>query len=66
MSKYKVTPYNDILTEEIELGFDDFTSRERGELADTIYEALMEKGIFCNSFSWSVNVEYVPRSNDDE
>lgn len=57
---------NDILTEEVELGFDDFTSSERGELADIIHEALLEKGIFCNSFSWSVNVEYFPRSNDDE
>ena len=57
---------SNILTEEVELGFDDFTSSERGGLADTIYEALLEKGIFCDSFSWSVNVEYVPRSDEDE
>jgi len=57
---------NDILTEEVELGFDDFTSSERGELADTIYEALLEKGIFSDSFSWSVNVEYFPQEDDDE
>ena len=57
---------NDFLTEEIELGFDDFTSSDRGGLADIIYEALLEKGIFCNSFSWSVNVEYLPQENDDE
>ena len=29
-------------------------------------EAMLEKGIFCDSFSWSVNVEYVPRSDEDE
>ena len=57
---------NDFLTEEVELGFDDFTSSERGAFADTIYEALLEKGIFCDSFSWSINVEYFPRSNDDD
>jgi hypothetical protein len=27
---------------------------------------LIEKGIFCNSFSWSLDVEYFPRENDDE
>ena len=57
---------NDILTQEIELGFGDFTSSEDELIAETIYEALLEKGIFCDSFSWSINVEYVPRSNDDE
>lgn len=57
---------NDILTKEIELGFGDFTSSEDELIAETIYEALLEKGIFCDSFSWSINVEYVPRSNDDE
>ena len=57
---------NDILTEEIELGLHDFTTSEEESIALIIYEALMEKGIFCDSYSWSVNVEYVPRSNDDE
>ena len=56
---------NDILTEEIELGLHDFTTSEEESIAQMVYEALMEKGIFCDSYSWSVNVEYVPRSNDD-
>ena len=56
---------NDILTEEIELGLHDFTTSEEESVAQMVYEALMEKGIFCDSYSWSVNVEYVPRSNDD-
>jgi hypothetical protein len=57
---------NDILTEEIELGLHDFTTSEEESIAQMVYDALMEKGIFCDSYSWSVNVEYVPRSNDDE
>ncbi len=57
---------NDILTEEIELGLHDFTTSEEESIAQMVYDALMEKGIFCDSFSWSINVEYVPRSNDDE
>ena len=57
---------NDILTKEIELGLHDFTTSEEESIAQMVYDALMEKGIFCDSYSWSVNVEYVPRSNDDE
>ena len=57
---------NEILTEEIELGLHDFTTSEEESIAQMVYDALMEKGIFCDSFSWSINVEYVPRSNDDE
>ena len=57
---------NDILTEEVELNGDDMTTNECELVSETIYEALLEKGIFCDSFSWSINVEYVPRSNDDE
>jgi hypothetical protein len=26
----------------------------------------MERGIFCDSFSWSINVEYFPQEDDDE
>ena len=57
---------NDILTEEVELNGDDMTTNECELVSETIYEALLEKGIFCDSFSWSINVEYVPRSNDVE
>ena len=57
---------NDILTKEIELCGADMIEAESETVSEIIYEALLEKGIFCDSFSWSVNVEYVPRSNDDE
>jgi hypothetical protein len=57
---------NDILTEEIELCGNDMTDNEVETVSEIIYEALLEKGIFVDSFSWSINVEYVPRSDDDE
>lgn len=57
---------NDILTEEVELNGEDMITSESDTVSEIIYEALLEKGIFCDSFSWSINVEYVPRSNDDE
>ena len=57
---------NDILTEEVELCGADMTQGETEIVSEIVYEALLEKGIFCDSFSWSVNVEYVPRSNEDE
>ena len=57
---------NDILTKEVELCGADMIEAESETVSEIIYEALLEKGIFCDSFSWSVNVEYVPRSNDDE
>lgn len=56
---------NDILTEEVELCGADMTQDELETVGEIIYDALLEKGIFCDSFSWSVNVEYFPRSNDD-
>ena len=57
---------NDILTEEVELCGADMIQAESETISEIIYEALLEKGIFCDSFSWSVNVEYFPRGNDDE
>ena len=57
---------NDILTKEVELCGVDMIEAESETFSEIIYDALLEKGIFCDSFSWSVNVEYVPRSNDDE
>ena len=57
---------NDILTKEIELCGADMIEAESETVSEIIYEALLEKGIFCDSFSWSVNVEYFPQENDDE
>ena len=59
---------NDFLTKEIELYGDDMrlTKGDAEIVSEIIYDTLLEKGIFCDSFSWSINVEYVPRSNDDE
>ena len=59
---------NDFLTKEIELYGDDMqlTKGDFETVSEIIYDALLEKGIFFDSFSWSINVEYVPRSNDDE
>ena len=56
---------NDILTEEVELCGPDMIQAESETISEIIYESLLEKGIFCDSFSWSVNVEYFPRGNDD-
>ena len=57
---------NDFLTKEIEMCGADMSQRDSDSIGETIYEALIEKGIFCDSFSWSVNVEYFPQENDDE
>ena len=57
---------NDILTKEVELCGADMIEAESETVSEIIYEALLEKGIFCDSFSWSVNVEYVPQGDDDE
>ena len=57
---------NDFLTKEVELYGDDMPKGESETVSEIIYDTLLEKGIFCDSFSWSINVEYVPRSNDDE
>jgi hypothetical protein len=57
---------NDFLTKEVDLCGDDMTKEELETVSEIIYDALMEKGIYSDSLSWSINVEYVPRSNDDE
>ena len=57
---------NDFLTKEVELCGSNMSQQDSDIIGETIYEALMEKGIFCDSFSWSVNVEYLPQENDDE
>ena len=57
---------NDFLTKKIEMCGADMSQRDSDSIGEAIYEALIEKGIFCDSFSWSVNVEYFPQENDDE
>ena len=57
---------NDFLTKEIELCGSNMSQQDSDAIGEIIYEALMERGIFTESFSWCINVEYFPRSNDDE
>ena len=57
---------NDFLTKEVELSGIDMPQNDFDTVSEIIHQALLEKGIFCDSFSWSVDVEYSPRSNDDE
>jgi len=57
---------NDILTKEIKLCGEDITLTEFETVSEIIHNALLETGISCDSFSWSINVEYVPRSDEDE
>lgn len=57
---------NDFLTKEVELCGDDMLQQESDAIGEIIYEALMERGIFTESFSWGINVEYFPQENDDE
>lgn len=57
---------NDFLTKEVELCGDDMSQQESDAIGEIIYEALMERGIFTESFSWGINVEYFPQENDDE
>ena len=57
---------NDFLTKKIELCGSDMSQQDSDAIGEIIYEALMERGIFTESFSWSVNVEYFPQENDDD
>jgi len=57
---------NDILTKEVELCGEDMNHQDAEFITETIYDSLRESGIDVTSFAWSINVEYVPRSNDDE
>ena len=57
---------NDFLTKEVELCGIDMPQNDFDTVSEIIHQALLEKGIFCDSFSWSVDVEYFPRENDDE
>ena len=57
---------NDFLTKEIELCGSNMSQQDSDALGEIIYEALMERGIFTEGFSWSINVEYFPQENDDD
>ena len=52
--------------EEVELCGDDMTKDELETVSEIIYDALFEKGIYCEGLSWSVNVEYFPQDNLDD
>tara|TARA_Y100001963_G_scaffold39253_1_gene54897 strand:+ start:1899 stop:2072 length:174 start_codon:yes stop_codon:yes gene_type:complete len=55
---------NEFLTEEIELCGADMSQQDSDSIGEAIYEAMLGKGIFCDSFSWSVNVEYSPQEEE--
>ena len=57
---------NDFLTKEVELCGSNMSQQDSDAIGEIIYEALMERGIFCDSLSWSINVEYFPQENEDE
>jgi hypothetical protein len=52
---------NDFLTKEVDLCGTDMQQNDFEAVSEIIHEALIEKGIFCDSFSWSIDVEYFPR-----
>lgn len=56
---------NDILTKEIELCGEDMNHQDADFISETIYDSLRESGIFVESFSWSINVEYTPQDDLD-
>ena len=57
---------NDFMTKEIDLCGSDMSEQDSNAIGETIYEVLMERGIFTDSFSWGINVEYFPQEDDDE
>lgn len=57
---------NDFLTKEVELCGSNMSQQDSDAIGEIIYEALMGRGIFCESLSWGINVEYFPQENDDE
>jgi|TARA_B100000073_G_C23565943_1_gene506069 hypothetical protein len=57
---------NDFLTKEIELCGIDMPQNDFEAVSEIIYDALMQKGIYCDSFSWSINVEYTPQDELDD
>ena len=57
---------SDFLTKEIELCGVDMADRDSDCVSEIIYDALRGKGVPVDSFSWSIDVEYMPQENDDE
>lgn len=57
---------NDILTEEVEMEPADMPQNDFETVSCIIHQILCEKGIICDSFSWSVNIKYLPQENNDE
>ena len=57
---------SDPLTKKIELGGSNMSQKDSDDVGEIIYEALLEKGIFTDGFSWAINVEYFPQEDDDE
>ncbi len=54
---------NDFLTEEIELHSIDLTKSESEAITEIVYDALRGQGIDLSSFSWGINVEYLPQED---
>ena len=57
---------SDFLTKEIELCGVDMSDLDSDCVSEIIYDALRDKGVPVDSFSWSIDVEYMPQENDDE
>lgn len=57
---------NDILTEEVALCGDNMSQQDSNAIVEIIYEALADRGIFTESFCWSLDVEYVPAGDLDD
>jgi len=48
------------------LSGDDVSRRDGEAISEAIYEALMDRGVFTGSFSWSLHVDYYPESYSKE
>ena len=57
---------NDIATKEFDLDLWDFEQRDVETLVEIVEAKLRDMDIFCESMSFSINVEYTPQENDDE
>ena len=44
----------------------DMSQNDFETVSEIIHEVLLEKGIFCDSFSWSIDIEYMPQEFDNE
>tara|TARA_R100001377_G_scaffold62409_1_gene38255 strand:- start:5064 stop:5240 length:177 start_codon:yes stop_codon:yes gene_type:complete len=53
-------------TKEIKLSGDNMGRQDVNIMGEIINEALTELGIPVTSFSWNINVEYLPEENREE